>query len=243
MPSPTSPPSFDTSAPAPDTSAPFQDTAAVASYADRTRRLVPGYDDMQRMAAVLVAERAPPDARVLVVGAGGGAELALFARLHAGWRFVGVDPALPMLEQAKAALGPLADRAQLHHGYVDTAPEGPFDAATCILTLHFIAPEERRRTLAEIRRRLKPGAPFVIAHLSFPQAPEEDKQRWFARYVAFAESSGVEFGDARNAVSVMQSQLTLLSPADEEAMLREAGFSGAQTFYQGFTFRGWVAYA
>lgn len=227
----------------PDTSAPFQDTAAVASYADRTRRLVPGYDDMQRMAAVLVAERAPPDARVLVVGAGGGAELALFARLYTGWRFVGVDPALPMLEQAKAALGQLADRAELHHGYVDTAPEGPFDAATCILTLHFIAPEERRRTLAEIRRRLKPGAPFVIAHLSFPQAPEEEKQRWFARYVAFATSSGVQFGDASNAVSVMETKLTLLSPADEEAMLREAGFTGAQSFYQGFTFRGWVAYA
>jgi tRNA (cmo5U34)-methyltransferase len=41
----------------------------------------------------------------------------------------------------------------------------------------------------------------------------------------------------------MASTLPLLSPADEEAMLQQAGFTGAQTFYQGFTFRGWVAFA
>lgn len=225
-----------------DTATPFTDPSSTSTYAARTRRLVPGYDDMLRMAGLLVAERAPADANILVIGAGGGAEIATLARQQVQWRFVGVDPAEPMLALARETLGPLMERVQLHQGYVDTAPAGPFDGATCILTLHFVEPDERRRTLAEIRRRLKPGAPFVVAHLSFPQAPE-DKQLWLSRYVAFAVSSGVDLGDARNAASVMASKLTLLSPADEEAMLREAGFTGAQTFYQGFTFRGWVAYA
>ena len=81
-----------------------------------------------------------------------------------------------------------------------------------------------------------------MAHLSFPQAPQ-DKALWLARYTAFAQSSGVDIGDARNAASVMASTLPLLSPADEESLLAQAGFTGAQTFYQGFTFRGWVAYA
>ncbi|MDQ0068695.1 SAM-dependent methyltransferase [Variovorax boronicumulans] len=115
------------------------------------------------MAALLFAERAPESANVLVIGAGGGMELTALARVHPQWQLVGVDPSQPMLDLAAAALGPLAARAQLHLGYTDTAPVGPFDAATCLLTRHFVPIEERRSTLKEIRRRLKPGAPFVMA--------------------------------------------------------------------------------
>jgi tRNA (cmo5U34)-methyltransferase len=92
-----------------DTSAPFNDRAATTAYADRTRRLVPGYDDMLRMAGLLAAERAPADASILVVGAGGGAEIATFARLQPQWRFVGVDPAQPMLDLARETLGPVME--------------------------------------------------------------------------------------------------------------------------------------
>jgi tRNA (cmo5U34)-methyltransferase len=225
-----------------DSSSYFQDAAAVSNYADRTRRLVPGWSDLQRMAGLLVAERAPEQANVLVVGAGGGAELTTFARMYSQWRFVGVDPSASMLELAEAALGPLIERVQLHHGYVDTAPAGPFDAATCLLTMHFVAGDERRRTLKEIRSRLKPGAPFVMAHLSFPQSAAA-KKLWLSRYVAFATSSGVQFESAQSAVAAMESNLPLLAPCDEEAMLSEAGFTDTQLFYAGFTFRGWVSYA
>lgn len=225
-----------------DPHAHFNDPQAVSAYADKTSRIVPGWSDLQKMAALLVAERAPENASVLVVGAGGGVELKAFAQRHSQWHFVGVDPAKSMLDLAEVALGPLMARAQLHHGYVETAPAGPFDAATCLLTMHFIAIDERRRTLKEIHRRLKPGAPFVMAHLSFPQAPEE-RALWLARYVAFAISSGVDPEGARNAASAIGSRLPLLGPDDEEAMLEEAGFTRTQLFYAGLAFRGWVAYA
>jgi tRNA (cmo5U34)-methyltransferase len=223
-------------------SAPFNDSPALSDYADKTSRLVPGLADLQRMAALLVAERAPEQASVLVVGAGGGVELKAFAQMYPSWRFVGVDPSKPMLELAQATLGPLATRVELHHGYVDTAPAGPFDAATCLLTMHFVTRDDRRRTLKEIHRRLKPGAPFVMAHMSFPQAPGE-RDVWLSRYVAFAVSSGVDPGNARNAASAIGSRLPLLDPGEEETMLEEAGFTNARLFYAGFVFRGWVAYS
>lgn len=228
--------------PSEDLSAPFNDPAAVAGYADRAIRLVPGLADLQRMAGLLVAERAPEQANVLVIGAGGGVELKAFAQRYSQWRFVGVDPSRAMLDMAQTALGPLAARAEFHHGYVDTAPAGPFDAATCLLTMHFVAVEERKRTLMEIRRRLKPGAPFVMAHLSFPQAPEE-REVWLSRYVAFAVSSGVDAADARNAASMIGLRLPLLGPDEEEALLKEAGFTHIGVFYTGLAFRGWVARA
>lgn len=90
------------------------------------------------MVMLLLAERAPDDARVLVLGAGGGLEIKAFAEARPGWWFDGVDPSAEMMNLAQVTLGPLAARARLHHGLIDCAPEGPFDAATCILTLHFV---------------------------------------------------------------------------------------------------------
>ena len=215
----------------------FSDPEAVARYAEGPARLVPGFHHLQRMAALLLAERVANDARVLVLGAGGGLELKAFADWHPQWRFDGVDPSREMLELARHTLGPLASRVVLHQGYIDSAPDGPFDGATCLLTLHFVPRNERLRTLAEIHRRLRPGAPFIVAHHSFPQG-EEEKRLWLGRYAAFA---GIPAEKARNAVAAM-GELPILSPAEDEALLREAGFSDVDLFYAGFTFRGWVAY-
>ena len=44
----------------------------------------------------------------------------------------------------------------------------------------------------------------------------------------------------RDAVS---RSLSLLTPEEDEAVLRAAGFSEVTPFYAAFTWRGWVAYA
>lgn len=219
----------------------FSDPEAVARYAEGPVRQVPGFLGLLQMVGILLAERTPNDAGVIVLGAGGGLELKAFAETQPGWRFCGVDPSAEMLGLARRTLGPLSPRVDLHEGYIDGAPEGPFDAATCILTLHFIPEDERRRTLAEVYRRLKPGAPFVVAHHSFPQHDGE-KARWLSRYAAFAAASGVPAANAANAISAIGERLPLLSPEQDEALLRDAGFTDVALFYAGFTFRGWVAY-
>lgn len=220
----------------------FADAQAVARYAEGPPRLVPGFADLQRMAMLLLAERSPDDARVLVVGAGGGLELKVFAESRPGWHFDGVDPSAEMLKLAQSTLGPLISRVRLHQGYIDAAPDGPFDAAACLLTLHFVPLEERLRTLREIRRRLKPGAPLVVAHFSFPQG-EAERALWLSRYVAFAVASGVDPHSVANAATTIRAQLPILAPEQDEAILRDSGFTDVSLFYVGFTFRGWVAYA
>lgn len=220
----------------------FSDPQAVERYAEGPPRIVPGFAGLQRMTAVLLAERASDDARVLVLGAGGGLEIKVFAEAQPSWSFDGVDPSAEMLGLARKTLGGLSARTRLHHGLIDIAPEGPFDAATCILTLHFVERQERLRTLQEVQRRLKPGAPFVVAHFSFPQEPGE-RDLWLERYAAFAIASGIEPSMAKNARSGIGARLPILAPEDDEQLLRDAGFTGISLFYVGFTFRGWVAYA
>lgn len=220
---------------------PFSDPQLVAKYADGPPRMIPGYDGMHRMTTLLLEERVPDEGRLLVLGAGGGLELKTFVQAHSRWTFDGVDPSAEMLKLAKQTLGPLAARTHLHQGTIEVAPEGPFDAATCLLTLHFLTLDERRRTLAEVHRRLKPGSPFVVAHFSFPQG-EGERALWLSRYVAFAAASGIDPKMA-NARTAIDAKLTILTPEQDEAILHEAGFSNVNLFYVGFTFRGWVAYA
>ncbi len=219
----------------------FSDPESVARYAEGPVRMVPGFHGLQRMTGLLLAERAGENANVLVVGAGGGLELKVFAEAQPGWRFCGVDPSAEMLALARRTLGEMASRVDFHEGFIDTAPAGPFDAAACLLTLHFLTEDERRSTLAEIHRRLKPGAPFVAAHFSFPQEGGE-KAKWLARYAAFAAASGMSEENAQTAAAAIGERLPILSPEQDEALLREAGFVGVEMFYAGFTFRGWVGH-
>jgi tRNA (cmo5U34)-methyltransferase len=191
------------------------------------------------MMSLLLAERTPPDGRILVLGAGGGLELKALAESHPGWSFDGVDPSAAMLKLAEQTVGPSGARVRLHEGTIDAAPDGPFDAATCLLTLHFIVREQRVPTLKQVRRRLKAGAPFIVAHISFPQT-EPERSLWIARHVAFGGTDAAHAESARRAIGT---QLSILSPEEDEAMLREAGFADVSLFYAGLSLRGWVAYA
>lgn len=168
----------------------------MSGYAENAIRRVPGLQDIHRMAALLMAERTPPHGRVLIVGAGGGMELSYFAQSFPDWKFDGVDPSADMLDLARTYLGSLNSRVQLHHGYIESAPEGPFDAASCLLTLHFTNEAERYRTLCEIHARLKPGGVLVSAHYSIPQNPVE-RELWLSRCAEFAILSGIDAEQAR----------------------------------------------
>lgn len=209
-----------------------------STYAAGTPRKVPGFDGLHAMTSQLLAERVPEDGKILVLGAGGGLELKSLAENHPGWSFDGVDPSADMLAAARETIGAHAARIRLHHGYIADAPDGPFDGAVCLLTFHFIARQHRLETLRHIRRRLAPGAPFVLAHISFAQT-EPERSQWIARHIAFGG------GDPQNeaARTAIATNLTILAPEEEEAMLKEAGFTDIILFYAGLSFRGWICYA
>ncbi len=204
----------------------FSNAQAVARDAEDATRKVPGFADLQRMTTLLLEERAPEDARILVLGVGGGLELKTFAQARPLWKFDGIDPSLEMLKLAEQTLGPLLGQVNLQQGYLDLAPAGPFDGATCLRTLHFLTNDERRHTVAEVHRRLKHGAPFVVAHASFPQEGGQRGQ-WLSRYAAFAAASGIEREKAEGARAAIDKRLNILTPEQDEAMLRD-GFLGRE---------------
>ena len=118
---------------------PFSNPASVANYASDTPRKVPGLADLHRMVALLLGERAPVRRAYPRGRAGGGLELKAMAEVQPDWTFTGVDPSAAMLDIARVTVGAHADRMSLIEGCRRRRSRaGPFDGATCLLTLHFI---------------------------------------------------------------------------------------------------------
>lgn len=220
--------------------APFADPSAIASYAQNAVRNVPGLSDLHRMVMLLLAEQAPEAAHILIVGAGGGMETAALAEAQPTWHFTGVDPSSAMLDLARDVTKPFADRVDLVEGTVDHLSTGPFDGATCLLTFHHLDRDQRLRTLQEIRRRLKPHGRLIIVEHS---APGPDPQRWMTLSAAFRDRDSLDWPKARATAKTMVAQLPLLTPAEKESLLSEAGFADVTLFYAALSFRGWVTQA
>lgn len=228
-----------------DMNANFVDQERARQYLEKgPPAFTPGHAGLMQMIGVLLGETMPLDGTVLVIGAGGGLETRYLAAIESQWRFVGVDPAAPMLDLARATVGDHAkDRLTLIEGTVADAPEGPFDAATCILVLGLVSDDGAKlELLRQARQRLRRGAPFVLVDQCLDRSAPDFAKR-LDRYATYALRSGVD-GDivaaARAGVAALAS---MVPPQRNEQLLAEAGFYGAELFYLGMGWRGWLAHA
>ena len=118
----------------------FENPRSIQTDAQNAMHMVAGLGDLHRMTVVLSAENAPLRARLMVMRAAGGMKMQIFAATRPKWQFVGIYPSRAMLTLAETPVGPLMTHVDLPEGYIDTAPDAPFDAACCLLTLHFRGP-------------------------------------------------------------------------------------------------------
>ncbi|MBX3477684.1 MAG: class I SAM-dependent methyltransferase [Brevundimonas sp.] len=223
----------------------FDDPAFVANYVQKgPPAFVPGHSGLLQLAGILLAERAPADSHILVVGAGGGLDTLAFATAQPGWRFTGVDPAAKMLDLARVVLGDEVNpRVDLIEGGVEAAPDGPFDGATLILVLGLIPDDgSKLQLLKDIRRRLKPGAAFILVDRCDDKG-SPDFDRNVDRYVAYAVASGVDPDTLVNARASQRGSATMATAERDAALLAEAGFTDVQNVYHALNWFGWVAYA
>ncbi len=202
-------------------------------------KMVPAYGDLPRMAQVLLAENMGAGA-VLVLGAGGGNELAALAQARPDWRFVAVDPDAGMLDLARSKCANYAARITYVLGKIEDAPMGPFDGGACILTLHFLPIAERLDTLRALHARLKTGAALVVAHHCIPSG---EAGIWLPRFADFAANNGVTGPGLANGAQALGKALPILSPDQDMELMRQAGFGAVAQFYHAFTFRGFTGVA
>lgn len=214
-------------------------------YDDTIRRVIPGYDTLHGMSALILGNEVPQDGRLLVVGAGTGAELAVLGQAQPGWHFTACDPAAGMLAVAehRMAEAGLSERVALHACTADALPEAePFDAATCLLVLHFIPDDgSKLAVLKSIAARLKPGAPLVFADMyEDPTAPRY--RRLMEAWIAWQLKAGIDPVEVEKGRRHVERDIHFVPEARLADLLDAAGFGPAERFYAAFLFGGYVAH-
>lgn len=185
----------------------------------------------------------PSEARILVAGAGTGAEVRHFAPLFPGWRFALVDPAPAMLAVARrrAEAEGFAARCSFHEGFVSTLEERDFDAATSVMVSHFLTDAaERRAYFTDIATRLVPGGLLFNADLCAEmQDPSfEPLMTLWLRALAFGTGMPE---DRQTAYRGMFGQnFAAQGPAQLEALIEAAGFEAPTACGQLALVRAWV---
>ncbi len=218
------------------------DEEQAQAYDQRFAKLAP-LRDAYHLVAQLALSELPDDARVLVVGAGTGAELLYLADAFPRWRFTAVDPSAPMLARCRVRCrdAGVAARCEFHEGYVDSLPATDFDGATALLVSHFLVdPTQRRDFFREIAGRLRPHAPLVSFDLVMPTAYSEPLQQLWRRAWCFA-------GHTAEAVDQMLQtfgeRVAVVAPSELAQLIAEAGFERPVLCYQALLMHGFVTRA
>lgn len=182
----------------------------------------------------------PDSARLLVAGAGTGAEVRFLAPLFPRWRFTLVDPSQGMLAVARrhAVAEGFVERCELHVGLVSSLATEPFDAATSVLVSHFLTElDDRQAYFAEIARRLKPGGLLFTADLcADPAGPS-----FGAVMDLWLTLSGMPDERKPSFRAAFGKDVAAHGPAEVEAMIARAGFTPPVPVFQAALIRAWVA--
>jgi tRNA (cmo5U34)-methyltransferase len=230
----------------PDSASKF-DPSRAGEYEEQSRIALAGYDACHELAACMLAASLGPGtaARVLVAGAGGPArEITTAGRLEPGWRFTAVDPSEPMLDIARTRIAEasMAARTEVILGRVEDLPDEPsFDAATLIGVLHHLPGDEAKQAiLRAIARRLKPGAPLVLAgnHHAYASAP--------LLLRAWGERWRMQGATADEVTAKLNKILQGADPPHSEAavfaLLAASGFERPERFFSSLFWGAWIAF-
>ena len=216
-----------------------------AGYDERIRKTFPFYETIHTAINAVLRVYLGAESEVLIVGAGTGAEILELGKTNSTWRFLGVDPAKPMLDLAKEKIeaAGLTDRVSLFNGLVGDLPIGKLcDGATSAMIMHFVPDDGGKiEFLRSIASHLKPGAPFVLMDANGDlNAPESELliEAWKQQQVL----AGVKRDEVESGMQERIKTIHFVSPSRMEQLLAQAGFHRMQRFFQNFIVGGWIAF-
>ncbi|MGE6630568.1 class I SAM-dependent methyltransferase [Bacillus sp. NPDC077027] len=214
------------------------------SYIATIEHKVPGYQLLHELTVDVLTATLPAEQHqnILVVGAGGGEEMVHVMERNKHWSMTGVDPSKPMLDMAKRRVDSLQMSQQVTwmETTIDQVQEEPvYDAAISLLVFHFV--KDKQQFLQEIGRRLKPGAPLVIAAIQGGIETKVFEQELkalsvFMRRQGLAETVFSSFQDRLGESTIPIQTGELLNG------LKQAGFERVNPFFKALMIEGFVCY-
>ncbi|ARJ67237.1 SAM-dependent methyltransferase [Magnetospirillum sp. ME-1] len=208
---------------------------AARSYDGLRRQLIPCFDDFYGAAVDLVAEFAPPDARILDLGAGTGLLSALVAERLPAVRLVLTDLAEGMLAQAKERFTgrePKVDLRVMNH--LDLAEEGVYDVVMSALSIHHLEDEGKRAVYAAMARAVRPGGLVLNADQVAGDTAAMETRYW-NHWHASIRRAGVSEADI--AAAIERQTLDRRAPLEPQLdWLAQAGLAEVECRYKNVSF-------
>lgn len=109
----------------------------------------------------------------LDVGCGTGTLAIMIKRSHPGCRVTGLDADPDIIEIASRKAAEAQAEVKFDQALANALPyeDGSFDHVFSSLFFHHLTPADKRETLAELRRVLRPGGQLHIADFTAPSGP------------------------------------------------------------------------
>ena len=105
-----------------------------------------------------------PEHHILDIGCGTGSFVVLLKRQFPAAQVVGLDPDSKALRRAQNKVARAAVSVQLDRGFSDELPykQASFDRVFSSFMFHHLEEDDKKQTLNELRRVLKPGGSFHL---------------------------------------------------------------------------------
>ena len=132
-----------------------------------------------------------PTHRVLDIGCGTGTLATLIKRRYPGVTVVGLDPDPKALARARRKAERAAVSIQFDQGFSDELPypDASFDRVLSSFMFHHLQPDQREKTLREVRRVLAPGGSLHLLDFSGDEPHSHGLARLFHSRHRFKDNS------------------------------------------------------
>ncbi|OBY77068.1 SAM-dependent methyltransferase [Paenibacillus sp. KS1] len=222
------------------------DNPAVYQYEQTIPLKIPGYASLYEITNRLLSAQGKvgESSDILIVGAGGGQECVTLGAEHEDRTFTGIDLSERMLEIAarRVEAAGLKQRVTLIQGTIENLPPGRlYDAATCMLVLHFIQGlSAKLQLLHGIAERLKPGAPLFLSSINGePGTTAFDLQ--MRTWVRHMQDNGVSREETAKFAESIGTTYDPIPAIQVQELLKGAGFEQVSSYFGVYLIDAWVS--
>lgn len=218
-------------------------TAAV--FDDMLRRGVPYYDEVQRMTAELAARLAQKNSTVCDLGCSTGTTLLLLSQkiTDPGIKLVGVDNSAAMLAEAARKLKKHGVLSRCSLQCADLNRKLEFKRAgvhILNLTLQFIRPLRRPALLKRLRDSLVRGGGCIVIEKVLSRDTALNRL-YIDLYYDFKRRHGYSKLEIAQKREALENVLIPYTIDENIELLKKAGFSHVDTFFEWYNFAGFIA--
>jgi tRNA (cmo5U34)-methyltransferase len=215
-------------------------------FDDMLERSIPDFISMRNLVTRIIGKFSQPNSLVLDLGCstGGAIQESVNINTKENIKFRGVEISEPMRLKAMSKLDP-----QIKSGLVELVdcdlrenfPNGDYSVVLSILTVQFIPIEYRQKIISSIYKNLKIDGVFIFVEKILGDNNVGDKLI-SELYYELKNQNGYNYEQISSKRKSLEGVLVPVTSKWNEDLMKEAGFTKIQKFWQNLNFAGWVAF-